>query len=65
MDHGFGSVGVDLVVACETAVVHQPGEGSLDHPTSGDHLEPFDAGVALDDLDVDTEAGSVVDGLVR
>jgi hypothetical protein len=62
VDYGFGAVGVGFVVAGEAAVVHQPAEGPLDNPTSEDHLEPFDAWVALDDFDVDAEAGAVVDG---
>lgn len=51
-----------LVVVCETSVVHQPAGGPLDPPASGDDREPFDAGVASDDFDVDAEAGAMVDG---
>lgn len=61
VDHGFGAVWVGFVVAGEAAVVHEPAEGPLDDPPSGNHLEAFDARLALDDFDVDAEGGSVVD----
>lgn len=50
-------------VAGETAVVHEPAGGPLDHPSPGGHLEAFGARVALDDFAVDAEAGAVVDHL--
>ncbi|OIJ88404.1 hypothetical protein BIV24_22895 [Streptomyces colonosanans] len=52
---------VGFVVAGESAVVHEPAEGPLDDPASRDYFEPFDAGVALDDFDVDAEAAELFD----
>lgn len=56
-------MGVGFVVAGQSAVVHEPAEGPLDHPTPGNRLESFGSRVALDDFDVDPEAGTVVDHL--
>lgn len=52
-----------FVVAGEAAVVHEPAEGALDDPASGDHLEALVGGVTPGDFDVDAQAGAVVDGL--
>jgi hypothetical protein len=54
---------VGFVVAGEAAVVHEPAEGPLDDPTPRNHLEAFLGRVTSGDLDVDAEAGAVVDGL--
>lgn len=43
--------------------MHEPAEGALDGPPLGDHGEARDAGGALDHVDVDAQAGAVVDGL--
>ncbi|MCT9011541.1 hypothetical protein N4G66_43455 [Streptomyces rhizosphaerihabitans] len=63
VDHGFGAVGAGLVVTGASAVVHEPAEGPLDCEASGmTFFESLDAGGALDDFDVDAEAGAVVNG---
>jgi hypothetical protein len=41
-----------LVVAGEAAV-HEPAEGPLAHPPSGEHFEAFDVDLTLDDFNVD------------
>src|SRR5918994_6660620 len=42
-----------LVVADETAVLEDPGEGSFDDPAAAQHLEALGGGAAFDDLDDD------------
>lgn len=51
-----------FVVAGEASVVHEPADVALDGPPFPDDRESAGAGRALDGVDVDTEAGSVVDG---
>jgi putative transposase len=62
VDHGFGAVWVGFVVAGQAAVVHEPADAALDGPPPGDDLESFDAWRALDGMDIDAQAGAVVDG---
>jgi len=52
-DEGFGDAGELLVVASEAAVLHDPGEGSLHHPTAWQHLKTLGRRVAPDDLQDD------------
>jgi len=49
-DEGFGNRRELLVVASEAAVLHDPGEGSLDNPAPWQHLEAFGSGVSANDL---------------
>lgn len=52
-----------LVVAGETAVVHEPAEGPLDDPAPRNHLEALLGRIASGDFDVDAEGGAVFDDL--
>jgi len=52
-NEGFGNVGELLVVAGESTVLDDPGEGPLDHPAAAQHLEAPDGRIASDDLDDD------------
>src|SRR3954453_13172970 len=63
-DHAGGVVGSGFVVAYEAAVVHEPAQRALDHPSTFDHAEAFRLRVVGDDLDVDAQAGTVFDELV-
>ena len=51
-DHepGLGTSDGGLEVLGETAVAPQPGQGALDHPTPGQHLETRHVVASLDDL---------------
>ena len=51
-----------FVVAGQAAVVHEPAEGAFDDPAAGLDVEAADAGVALDDFQVDADLGGVFDG---
>lgn len=51
-----------LVVAGETAMMHQPAEGPLDDPAPRDHLESLRGRIAADGFDVDSETCAVIDG---
>ena len=62
VDHGFGAVWVGLVVTGEAAVMDEPAETSLDGPAPRDHCEAAGSRGSLDGVDVDAEAGAVVDG---
>lgn len=48
-DEGFGHVGALLEIADETAVLDEPSEGALDHPSAGQRLEPRQSARPLDD----------------
>src|SRR5690242_19003597 len=48
---GGGAGGAGLEVFGEASAAAEPGEAALDHPSSGQQLEAFDAGRPLDDLD--------------
>src|SRR5260221_13626722 len=50
-DPGCGAVDSRLEVLGEAPTATEPGEGALDHPSSRQELEAFDAGWALDDFD--------------
>lgn len=54
--------GEGFVVADEAAVVHEPADAPLDGPAPRDDREAAAARRAGDGLDVDAEAGAVVDG---
>lgn len=51
-----------FVVAGQAAVVHEPAEGAFDDPAAWQDVEAADVGGALDDLEVDAEAGGVFHG---
>ncbi|MFF4901870.1 hypothetical protein [Streptomyces sp. NPDC001068] len=40
--------------------MHQPAESRLDDTVSGNHFEPFNARLALDDLDIDSVVHAVL-----
>nr|ALV82436.1 hypothetical protein [Streptomyces rochei] len=52
MDHRLRSLRQGFVVPCQAAVLHQPAEGSLDHPPLRQGLEPLHPW-PLYDLDID------------
>jgi hypothetical protein len=52
-DEGFGHTRELLIVSDETAVLHDPGEGPLDHPPALDHRKAHLLGAALDHLQDD------------
>lgn len=57
MDHGFGAVRVDFVVAGEAAAEHEPAWGAFDHPAGQDGESPGGE-VAANGFDVDAEGGA-------
>jgi len=52
-DEGFSDGGKLLVVADKPAVLDDPSESALNHPTTAQHLEAFCGGRTFDDLDDD------------
>lgn len=64
LDHGFGALVEGLVVACESAVEHQPADGPFYDPAAWYDGEAADLLVSVDDLGVDAEGGGVFDELV-
>jgi hypothetical protein len=61
VDHGLGAGGQGLVVSGEAPVLHDPTNTSFDNPAPFDHMEAANSGVSVDDFDVDSEAGAVLD----
>jgi hypothetical protein len=61
VDHGLGAGGQGLVVSGEAPVQHDPTNTSLDNPAPFDNVEAANSGVSVDDFDVDSEAGAVLD----
>jgi hypothetical protein len=57
-DHGFADVSAILVVARQSAVAHQPGEGPLDDPPPRKEDEPFGPDRPQDRLDHPAAGGA-------
>ena len=50
-------------VHCQASAASEPGKGALDHASSGQRLEAFDAGWAFDDPD--RPGAAIGDGLLQ
>ena len=61
MDHGLGAGGQGLVVSGGTPVQHDPTNASFDNPAPFGNVEAANSWVSVDDFDVDSEAGAVLD----
>lgn len=60
MVHGFGDIDARFVITNEASPSGHPCEGSLDHPSSREHLEAFLFLDAPDDFDGEVEEGGFI-----